>query len=283
MRGNDDVELPRTEIDRESPVPFHSQLARILRQEITLGRWKPGQRLGSEPDLCVYFDVSRSTVRQALQTLETEGRVSREKGRGTFVADNDSRSWLLQSPQGFFHEEVDRLGHSVTSRILRAEIEPLPTWATVALRAPEGTVGVTLERVRSVDGRVALYVVNHLSTDLAESVLSLGPDESLYARLERDDLRVFGGQRSVEAVRAGKRLAKLLETDESAPISFIESVSWDRDMAPFDCYRAWLRTDRLRIEIAVSSPQAEGDSEATGPRADHVGVPTTLPPGRRPE
>jgi hypothetical protein len=33
-------------------------------------------------------------------------------------------------------------------------------------------------------------------------------------------------------------------------------VAWDADLRPFDCYRAWLRTDRTRIDVQVSGPAA---------------------------
>jgi DNA-binding GntR family transcriptional regulator len=57
----------------------------------------------------------------------------------------------------------------------------------------------------------------------------------------------------VEAVPAKERLAKILDAPIGTPLMFIESISWDEKMAPFDCYRAWLRTDRIRIEIQVST------------------------------
>ncbi len=267
-------ELPKSAIDRASPVPFYFQLARALRGEIVSGRWRAGDRLVSEPAMCKHFDVSRSTVRQALQSLEAEGLIRREKGRGTFVADSRPGSWLLQSAGGFFHEEADRMGFTVTSKVIRAEIERLPKWATEALQLPPGSEGVTLERLRSIDGRVALYVVNHLPQALAETALTLEEDSSLYGLLEdQAGIRVVGGRRSVEAIHAGKQLGQLLDVDSHAPIAFIESVSWGPDGEPFDCYRAWLRTDRLRIDIVVASgdtdPSADGGPTS---RADHFGI-----------
>jgi hypothetical protein len=91
--------------------------------------------------------------------------IERRKGLGTFVHAGAPGLWLLQSSEGFFQDEVDRLGRTVTSQILRADRGPLPAWA----------------------------------------------------------------------YRAG---------------------AWDAEMHPFDCYRAWLRTDRTRIEIQAAGPAA---------------------------
>jgi GntR family transcriptional regulator len=252
------TELPASPIDRASPVPFYFQLAELLEQEIVSGRWEPGSRLSSEPDLCERYGLSRTTIRQALGRLEQRGLIERRKGQGTFVQRAQPGLWLLQSSEGFFQDEVDRLGRTVTSTILRAERGPLPVWACRALELRRGAEGVTLERLRAVDGAVALYVINHLPDRLAEAALAVtNPNESLYRRLrERTGIEPHGGRRTLEAVPAEKWLGELLELVPGAPVAFIESVAWDAELHPFDTYRAWLRTDRTRIDIQVSGPAA---------------------------
>jgi GntR family transcriptional regulator len=245
--------LPPPSIDRASPVPFYFQLARLLEEEIVSERWPVGHRLAAEPTLGEHFGVSRSVVRQALARLERDGRVQRVKGRGTFVIGGRNGSWRLQSSEGFFQEEVARLGHKVTSKVLRAEHSELPRWATDALELPAGARGMTIERLRFIDGQLALYNVNHLPERLADAVLGLSADDSLYERLEQEHgLRVHSGRRVVEAVAAKDRLASLLQVPRGTPLIFIESVSCDEQMRPFDCYQTWLRTDRTRLEVQVT-------------------------------
>jgi len=245
---------PAPSIDRASPVPFYFQLAELLEEEIVSGRWEPGIRIPSEHELGARYGLSRTTIRQALARLEQEGLVSRDKGRGTFVSDSRPRSWLIQSTEGFFHDEFLRAGREVTSRVLRLERTELPRWASDALELPPGSEGIVVERVRSVDGLVALYVVNCLPTFAAEAVVGLEANQSLYQRLgEHGGISVVGGTRSLEAVTAGPKLAHLLELDPGAAIAYIESVSWDEHDRPIDCYHAWLRTDRMRLDIQVSA------------------------------
>jgi GntR family transcriptional regulator len=134
----------------------------------------------------------------------------------------------------------------------------LPGWACRVLELPGGSDGATLERLRSVDGLVALYVVNHLVERLADAALAIGnPNESLYRRLrEHAGVVPHGGRRTLEAVPAERTIADLLELQVGAPVAFIESVAWDAEMRPFDCYRAWLRTDRTRIDVQAAGPAA---------------------------
>lgn len=245
-------ELPTRRIDRDSRIPFYFQLKKLLEEEIASGRWLPGDRLPSEPLIGSHFALSRTTVRQALAELEGDGLILKERGRGTFIAETPSASWLLQSAHGFYDEAV-RAGHTVRSVVLRCLLEPLPRWACEALMFPPETDGVTLERLRWIDDRLVMYVVNHLPADLAETVLSADLENgSLYRVLEKERrLTVVGGRRVVEAVRAQDEVAKMLDVEPGAPILYVESISWDDDARPFECYRAWHRADRTKIQVQV--------------------------------
>lgn len=244
--------LPPARIDRSSPVPFYFQLKKILEQEIASGRWQPGDRFPSEPEICHHFDLSRTTVRQALSELESEGIIRREKGRGTFVTHASPELWLLQSSHGFF-DEAARKGHEVRSKILRREVAELPSFAAAALHLPPGTPGVVLERLRWVDDRVVMYVVSYLVERLAPVVLAAELETgSLYRALAAEaGLRVAGGRRVVEAVVAEGDLATLLEVDVGAPLLYVESVAWEESGELFEFYRAWHRADRTKIEVQV--------------------------------
>ena len=105
-----------------------------------------------------------------------------------------------------------------------------------------------------------MYVVNHLPEWLADDALTIGnPNESLYRRIhERTGVAPSGGRRHVQAMGAEAQLASQLELPEGAPVALIESVTWDASGRVFDCYRAWLRTDRARIEVQVRGPSDDG-------------------------
>lgn len=244
--------LPGARIDRASPVPFYFQLRKAFGEEIASGRWQPGDRLPSEPDICKHFDVSRTTVRQALSELEDEGMIRKDKGRGTFVAAPRTSTWLLQSSHGFF-DEAKGDGHQVVSRVTRAEVTPLPGWAGDALELPEGELGVVLERLRWVDGRVVMFVETYLPSRFADVLLRADLERgSLYGTLEAQlGCRVASGQRVVEATTAEDELATLLEVAPGSPLLYVESVSYNEQREPFECYRAWHRADRTKIQVQV--------------------------------
>jgi GntR family transcriptional regulator len=254
------IELGPLAVDRRSPVPLYLQLEDILGREILAGRLLPGDQLPAEPALAHHFGVSRSVIRQALTRLDQEGLVRRAHGTGTFVLRNRQRSWLVQDVAGFFRDEVLRHGHDVTSQILKLEVERMPLWATDALGVPESTPGVVLERLRSVDGILTVYDLNYLPDELAKAVAPLAndPHGSLYEELQRAGFALAGGRRIIDSVIAGPRFAELLNVGAWEPLLVIEGVDWDRRLRAFDCYRTWIRPDRMKIEIQVMPTDAGG-------------------------
>jgi DNA-binding LacI/PurR family transcriptional regulator len=73
-------------VTTDGPVPGHQQIAQILREQITSGDLACGDRLPPERSLAQMCGVSRSTVRQALDSMVAEGLVSKYTGRGIFVS-----------------------------------------------------------------------------------------------------------------------------------------------------------------------------------------------------
>lgn len=74
-------------IDRNSPVPLYYQLKQQM-EKIEKGEWKPGDSVPTEQELQQSYNLSRTTVRQALaeMVMVMEGRLIRQRGRGTYVA-----------------------------------------------------------------------------------------------------------------------------------------------------------------------------------------------------
>ncbi len=61
------------------------EVAGQLQEQISLGKYQKGDRLPTEPELMHYFEVSRSTIREAIKVLANSGWVRVQQGLGTFV------------------------------------------------------------------------------------------------------------------------------------------------------------------------------------------------------
>ena len=69
-------------IDPYNALPKYNQLATILRQKIEDGEWQPRTPIPSERQLEVIYNISRTTIREAIDSLERQGYLYREHGRG---------------------------------------------------------------------------------------------------------------------------------------------------------------------------------------------------------
>lgn len=243
-------------IDRASPEPFYLQLARLIEDAIHRGEFAAGDRIPSESELCRSYDLARSTVRETLRTLEDRSRIRVVPRRGAFVVDPKGTGWVLQVADGFFEGEVDRDQRKVETEVLEAKIAALTGAAARALGKKEGDQGFLLRRLRRLDGKVALYSANWLLPELKDVILSsevMQPQGSLNRVLKAQGLRIYGARRTVESVAAPQAVAKMLEVPEGAPLLLITSVSWDKDMQPFDYYTSWVRTDVVKVTVVASA------------------------------
>ena len=246
----------RNTIDRASPEPFYLQLAQLIEEAIERGEYAPGDRIPSESELCRSYDLARSTVRETLRTLEDRSRIRVVPRRGAFVVDPKGTGWVLQVADGFFEGEVDRDQRKVETEVLEAKTAALTGAAARALGKKEGEPGFLLRRVRRLDGKVALYSANWLLPELKDVILRsevMTPEGSLNRVLKAQGLRIYGARRTVESVAAPASVAKMLEVPEGAPLLLITSVSWDKDMQPFDYYTSWVRTDVVKVTVVASA------------------------------
>jgi GntR family transcriptional regulator len=101
-------------IDKTSPIPVYYQLKNIILKKIKSGEFLEGGIIPSERELGDSLNISRMTVRQALNQLVQEGILYREKGKGTFVA----KSKIVQRNIESFSETVKQRGLEPSTEII---------------------------------------------------------------------------------------------------------------------------------------------------------------------
>ena len=80
------------EINKYSNIPLYSQLMNIIIKQIEEGIYKEGSKIPSEQEFCTTYDISRPTVRQAINELTISGYLYKEKGKGTFVSKDRNKN-----------------------------------------------------------------------------------------------------------------------------------------------------------------------------------------------
>lgn len=246
-------------IERDSPVPYYEQLFTILRDRVREGDIAADERLPSEQELCREFGLSRATVRQTLSKLETEGYARRVPRRGVFATSPDASSsgWIVQDTHGFLESQIRHGRTGITTEVVGAHYGAAPAHVAEALRVDEDDEVYALERVRSKDGRVAMFSTNWFPKDVGRIVAAaddvIGGTGSLNSTLHAAGFATSGAQRVIRAMRAPESIAAHLRIDADEPVLRIRSLSWDHDDRRFDYYETWVLTDIIPLEVNVAA------------------------------
>lgn len=171
---------------QSGPVTLYAQLANILRDRIVTGVWKSGEEVPTLDDLAQEFSVARVTVRQAVQTLVDEQKLSSQRGRRTFVTFEPppaSESGPLYSSIG-----ADTSGGTFDIKILsKQEVDALPAYF-----AGPGLADAAYMRIRKVESHNGIpYGVsdNFVSMSLFKRIPANAERTIKLSRLVRDYAR----------------------------------------------------------------------------------------------
>ena len=220
-----------------------------------------GEKLPSESDLVRRFDVSRVTVRQALEALRAEGFIESRHGKGWFLR----RICAVQNLgelQGF-GEMLAPMGVKVRSKVLDIKECAHPESGGEGVR-PAGTRNVIqIARLRIAGGRVMSYDLSYFPLDigrrLREQDLSR---QDIFVLLERALGMPLGfADVTIEIAPADDEPAQQLGVKLATPIFKMTRLTHDLSRLP-DRLRIRLRSARNRICSRSGCRADDGDRPA---------------------
>lgn len=236
-------------VNRRAETPIFKQIASQLRQRIQRGGLRFGDVMPGERELAQSLDVSRMTLRAAIDELVDEGLLVRQRGRGTVVS--HVRINKQAQVMGFmsFSEEMRARGLEPSSRVLAFKSEIADAGVAAQLDLPLGAQVILLKRVRLANGDpMALercYVPYERFGRLLQFDLSA---RSLYEILEREfDTRPTMCQETVEAVALDAPEAHDLSVKRGAPALLVTRVTRDARGALIEAEQTLYRADRYRM------------------------------------
>lgn len=95
--------------EKRERVGVSEQIFSYIKDGITAGTWKPGDKIPSENELCKQLGVSRISVRAAISRLESLGILKSIRGKGTFVCEANAYMPLNDLYQPFLLSGNDRI------------------------------------------------------------------------------------------------------------------------------------------------------------------------------
>jgi len=228
------------QLDYNSPVPLYHQIKEEFHKGLLVGQIKLGQRIPPERELCELLGVSRSTIRQALDELNQEGFLIRERSKGTSVAKNI----FVQSYQaavGAFgiSQSIKSQGYTPTIETVTIKSLPAPTSIRNSLQINENENVLTIERLYRADQQPAVFSTYFIAPGYADiTKLDEIGNTSLYDFFKRNlHIIVFKGERLITATSADKKIAHYLEIKPGSPVLLWTGTDYSKDG---DCIGAML-------------------------------------------
>lgn len=213
----------------------------------------PGTPIPTERSLATEFDVSRTTVRQALAELTVEGRLLRVQGKGTFVAKPKVAQRLQLSS---YTEDMRAQGRQPTSRLLEVVEEPSDHELAALLGSRPGETALRLRRLRMADGEPMAIETTHLSLSRFKGLTTqLERGGSLYQILrEHFGIELGHAEETIETALASPEEAELLGADVGLPMLLLSRHSFDTEGHPVEWVRSIYRGDRYKFVAGLNPP-----------------------------
>ena len=209
------------ELNKGSSTALYQQLVDEIKSMITSGKLNEGDRIMTELELSNAYDVSRITVRKAIEILVEEGILVKKQGIGTFVANKR----LTRNMGVFmgFSQTCESNGQKPGTRLLSASlIDPTATDEKV-LGIGDNEKVIALRRLRLIDGVPAVIEENHFSQQYA-FLLGENLERSLYEILEEHGFKAVGGKRKVSVCYASAEEAELLGIREGTALLLMKDI-----------------------------------------------------------
>lgn len=226
--------------------PHYRQIEQALRERISTLR--PGERLPSDAELCVEFEVSRMTARNAMQRLAEDGLIDRQPGRGSFVAEPPThrRANRLMT----FTQEMLRRGRVPSSRMLTRVIRPSSAAEAASLGIPPRQPIVHLRRLRCADDEPIAIESAILLGACADVVMTADLCRgSLHEALARSGHVMRRGTGTIAAAAATAEEARLLGIHNGDPLLVERRVIADGHGRRIEATESVYPADRYALEV----------------------------------
>lgn len=233
-------------VDRFNQEKLYIQVARILIDEIINGHWRLNDRIPSEDELCKSYQVSKTTVRQAISNLVADGYLMKIQGKGTFVTSDQPMvgfTMKTRPTEERFGKEV----HSERTIISRGEMDPTPE-VKAYLRTEDRIL--YLNTCSSVEGET-IYVQESF---IPLTVLPEIDDRTIAERPLFEVLQQYGRKKifkvvqTIEIGKASRETARDLELAEGLPVLVVHRLFVSSDNTPIAYTRLQGRSDRYKFQ-----------------------------------
>jgi GntR family transcriptional regulator len=217
-------------VDRGSKEKLYVQIYAIILEKIESGEWPSGTRIPPEDELCRIYDVSKVTVREAVNELVREGYLKRQQGKGTFVLYSVSHLGLTMRTR---LSEDDVHGEEVTVRkeVIERGVKEVPEEVKTVLKADAPIYYLRRKKiVNDVSYDEQFFITLFLHPEIGEEDVSA---KALYELIEEKGAKkIFKVLQTMEITSVTKDAAPVLAMQEGSSALLISRIFISQDGNP---------------------------------------------------
>jgi GntR family transcriptional regulator len=221
--------------------PLYLQLRQRLEEEIRSGALRPGAPLPSEREIAEICDVSRVTVRKAVQSLVRDGFVVQRRGSGTTVARQVERVEQSLSRLTSFSEDMARRSMTARSAWIERGVFPASPGEMMALGLSADEQVARITRLRMADDVPLAIERAAVSTRYLPDPEQI--EHSLYETLAALGNKPVRAIQRISAINMGADDAARLDVSEGSAGLSIERISYSAQGAAIEFTRSIYRGD----------------------------------------
>ena len=202
---------------------LHEQIYEDIKTKIINNEYKYGAMLPREIDLMSVYNVSRHTIRKAMDRLYNEGYVYKVKGTGTFV--KSSKADYKLSNMSSFSEIINNQEGKPNSIVIEANLITADAKVAEKLNLDKDNECFYIERIRRNGKTNLCFEKTFINPELCPDIIDyVTPNTSLYQLYENKyQLNLCEGVYNLEAINASKHISKILDIAENSAILFMEA------------------------------------------------------------
>ena len=231
----------------KSKETLYSQLIDSLIEEIN--HMEVGEKIPSERQLCQIYNISRTTVRNAITDLEHSGLLTRIQGKGTFVQ-NPKRSRHNLSNYYSFTEETKKLGKVPKSVILEYHIQKAEPEIASIMGITSSDLIIQFVRLRLADNEPMLLETTFIKyEDFPEITRNLLEEMPLYEIFEyKYKRKIHQVNEKFSVTLLNSKQSSLLDVKLNNPCLKIIRSSYDEDNNIIEYTESYASGDKFNYE-----------------------------------
>ena len=235
-------------IDRSSPVPLYHQVVQGIEAAIHSGVLEFGSRLDNEIDLAGKLNLSRPTMRKAMDELVRAGLLVRKRGVGTQVVSNQVRRHLELTS---LFDDLQGSGQKPATAVLDFRHGQTARAVAETLELPKGVRTYHFSRLRTVGGKPLALMENWVRDDITEITEGALREQGLYQLLRDAGVNFRLATQRIGAAVADKRQAELLDIAPGDALVTMERTAVDDAGRNVETGRHVYRADSYSFEMTL--------------------------------